>query len=197
MGVTPIYSIPFAEPTDLVRDWPELSEDVADAVEAAIAGVPVLAGIGSNVVSVTKADPFTTTSTSFVAVDGLAATITPTAATSKVLVIVQMYMRDGSNTRTINFRLMRGSTAISIGDAAGSRERATGAFVHTGAGTHHTFAMNAAFLDSPGVDTATTYSVQIGSSSASTYAVNSSFTDADEGRATRTTSSITLIEVAA
>ena len=26
------YNIPFAEPTDLVRDWPALSEDVADAV---------------------------------------------------------------------------------------------------------------------------------------------------------------------
>jgi len=30
------WNIPFAEPTDLVRDWPQLSEDVADAVAAGL-----------------------------------------------------------------------------------------------------------------------------------------------------------------
>ena len=41
MGSTPIYSIPFADPTDLVRDWPALSEDVALAIEAALENIPV------------------------------------------------------------------------------------------------------------------------------------------------------------
>ena len=41
MGVTPIYNIPFAEPTDLVRDWPALSEDVALAIEQALEDIPV------------------------------------------------------------------------------------------------------------------------------------------------------------
>jgi hypothetical protein len=41
MGSTPIYNIPFAEPSDLVRDWPALSEDVALAIEAALEGIPV------------------------------------------------------------------------------------------------------------------------------------------------------------
>ena len=35
------YFIPFADPTDLVRDWPELSEDVALAVVAALENIPV------------------------------------------------------------------------------------------------------------------------------------------------------------
>jgi hypothetical protein len=30
------WNIPFAEPSDLVRDWPALSEDVADAVAAGL-----------------------------------------------------------------------------------------------------------------------------------------------------------------
>jgi len=41
VGVTPIYGIPFAEPTDLVRDWPDISEQVALAVEAALEDIPV------------------------------------------------------------------------------------------------------------------------------------------------------------
>jgi hypothetical protein len=41
VGVTPIYNIPFAEPTNLVRDWPQLSEDVALAIEAALEDIPV------------------------------------------------------------------------------------------------------------------------------------------------------------
>ena len=35
------YFIPFAEPTDLVRDWPDLSEDVALAIVAALENIPV------------------------------------------------------------------------------------------------------------------------------------------------------------
>ena len=41
MGSTPIHNIPFAEPTDLVRDWPALSEDVALAIEAALEDISV------------------------------------------------------------------------------------------------------------------------------------------------------------
>ena len=35
------YFIPFADPTDLVRDWPDLSEDVALAIVAALENIPV------------------------------------------------------------------------------------------------------------------------------------------------------------
>ena len=41
MGTTPIHGIPFADPTDLVRDWPALSEDVAFAIEAALEDISV------------------------------------------------------------------------------------------------------------------------------------------------------------
>jgi hypothetical protein len=36
------YFIPYAEPTDLVRDWPDLSEDVALAIVAALENIPVV-----------------------------------------------------------------------------------------------------------------------------------------------------------
>ena len=35
------FFIPFADPTDLVRDWPDLSEDVALAIVAALENIPV------------------------------------------------------------------------------------------------------------------------------------------------------------
>jgi hypothetical protein len=35
------YFIPFAAPSDLVRDWPDLSEDVALAIVAALENIPV------------------------------------------------------------------------------------------------------------------------------------------------------------
>jgi hypothetical protein len=49
------YFIPFAAPADLVRDWPDLSEDVALAIASGLsaAGNP---GIGSNVVQTVKTD---------------------------------------------------------------------------------------------------------------------------------------------
>ncbi len=33
MGVTPIYSLPYPEPTDLVRDGADAIKDLADAIE--------------------------------------------------------------------------------------------------------------------------------------------------------------------
>jgi hypothetical protein len=38
MGTTPIYNIPYATPTERPINWPALSQDVAEAVEDAVAG---------------------------------------------------------------------------------------------------------------------------------------------------------------
>ena len=197
MGVTPIYSIPFAEPTDLVRDWPDLSEDVADAVEAAIAGVPVLAGIGSNVVQTVKTDTFSTTSDTYTNVTGLSATITPSSATSKVLVIAHVNVGAGTSAaeRSVHVRVNGGGADTYVGGADGSRVRSASSAVYP---LVRVEAATITFLSSPGVATAVTYDVQIrrGSTSGTAY-VNRSGQDSDGGDFPRTASSITLIEVAA
>jgi hypothetical protein len=82
------WFIPFAEPSDLVRDWPALSSAVGTAVAAGLTQANI--AIGPNVVSTLKNDTFSTSSTSFVAVTGLAASITPSSTSSKVLVIVTL-----------------------------------------------------------------------------------------------------------
>ena len=200
MGSTPIFSIPFADPTDLVRDWPGLSEDVAEAVEAAISGLPVPdppAGIGSNVVQTVKTDPFTSTSTSFVTVTGLTATITPTTATSKVLVVAQIATGSPSDTGSM-FKITGGNSSVYVGDVDGTRIRGVFGGFYASDPMHNTLlGQSIVFLDSPSTTSATTYQVEArGTTSEPGIFVNRSGTDSDSPNRLRGASSITLIEVA-
>jgi hypothetical protein len=176
------WNIPYAAPADLVRDWPDLSEDVANAVAAGLSAAGN-AGIGSNVVSTTKLDAFSTSSGTFVAVTGLSATITPSSATAKVLVLVTINNGQGNfNTR---YNLMRGATAIS--------QSTTPTFTtqfHDAGGTV-TFSSAFSFLDSPATTSATAYSIEMATTG--TAYVNRSVAASDRTG----TSTITVIEVAA
>ncbi len=150
------------------------------------------------VVSTTKTDTFSlaTGSTTFTDVTGLSATITPSSASNKIWVIYAINVSNSSGS-ILKTRLMRASTAISIGDAAGSRSRSTvGNYVGVENGAHiTTMAQN--FLDSPNTTSATTYKIQIATENATMY-VNRSDRDADSASSdTRTTSTITLMEIAA
>ena len=69
--------------------------------------------------------PFTTTSSTLVAITGMSVTITPTSSSSKILVIAQVGAFGGVGTGYSQLQLMRDSTAIHLGDASGSRERAS------------------------------------------------------------------------
>jgi hypothetical protein len=187
------WNIPYAAPADLVRVWPALSEDVADAVALGLTAANI--AIGPNVVQTVKSDTFTTTSTAFTDITGFTVTITPTSATSKVLVIANLNIGNGGSEFTY-VKLRRDSTDLFIGDTAGNRIRST-AMSRGGTETsafHHM--VTATFLDSPGVATATTYGVQM-RVTGNTGTFNRSGDDADSANRTRTASSITVIEVAA
>jgi hypothetical protein len=84
-------------------------------------------GTGSvlQVVSNTKTDTFSTSSTSFVDVTGLSVSITPTSATSKIFISFMFNGGVDTAAQGINMILVRNSTAICVGDAAGSRGRFT------------------------------------------------------------------------
>ena len=188
------WELPYPLPTDLVRDGADAIKDLAEAVAAGLdeAGN---AGIGSNVVQTVKTDVFTTSSTTYTALTGLSASITPTSATSKVLVLVSVAAVGTSGSNSGTWRIMRDTTAISIGDAAGSRVPATAGvltFGGEGISTH-----TAAFLDSPTTIAATTYSVEIRSNTANPTFVNRGQDDSDATTRTRVVSSITVIEVEA
>jgi hypothetical protein len=139
-----------------------------------------------------KSDTFSTSSTSFTDVTGLSIAITPTSASNKILVMVTCNLStDGSSVAIYN-RIMRDSTAIAIGDTAGSRTRATGnAYPNGGIAT--SVAMN--FLDSPATTSATTYKVQVIMNGAGTGYLNRNNSDSDAVGISRVVSTITVMEV--
>ena len=151
-------------------------------------------GIGSNIVQATKTDTQTISSATFVDITGLSATITPSSATSKVLIIARVNYAV-SGTERAAFSLLRGATEVFIGDAAGSRGRAT----HAGMNPSSSDDLKDAtmvYLDSPASAAATTYKVQ-GARSSNNLWINKNGTDSNSTTWWRGTSSLLVVEVAA
>ena len=150
------------------------------------------AGI-SQVIQDTKLDTFTTTSSSFVTITGLSATITPRASSNKVLVVVDL---KGwvQNAQHGTIQLRRNSDTIYIGDASGNRDRATvaGLYEH-GSPTNPIGTGFAMFLDEPGAGTHT-YTLRCRTISVN-VCINRSNQDQNTNDNSRFPSSITLLEV--
>ena len=188
------WNIPFAEPADLVRDWPALSEDVADAVAAGLTAAGN-AGIGSNVVQTVKTDTFTTTSASFVDVTGLTATITPSSGTSKVLVSWSVSVGQGSDLQPIHLLITDGSNnALIRGDANGDRGRVT-AGVHQFPNIRNQHVISGSYLWSPETTSPVTAKVRVTRTNTGTVTVNRTGANDDNLNGFTATSTVTLIEV--
>jgi len=151
------------------------------------------------VVSTAKTDTFTTSSTSFTDVTGLSVSITPSATSSKILVMVTTNTSSEDAVVTNNMvQLVRDSTAIFIGDSAGSRIQTS--FVGNSMPSdelNQTRAVALTYLDSPATTPATTYKVQAKVTHAGAVYINRAFTDADSAIQGRSASSITVMEISA
>lgn len=144
------------------------------------------------VVSTTKTDTFSTSSTSFTAVTGLSVSITPKSSSNKVLVFAVVNAGNSSQTAT---RISRGGSAIGVGDAASSRVQCgAGTYFNNGdANTMRTGMM--VYLDSPATTSATTYQVDIMTGGGTCY-VNRTANDTDSATTGfRASSSIVVVEV--
>ena len=158
------------------------------------------------VVSTTKTDTFSSSlaSGAFADITGLSATITPTSATSKILIFATINggTDSGSQQNAFAVRMLRDSTAIAIGDASSSRGRISSGTNAVGSndGTQRGN-LSTSFLDSPATTSAITYKVQIGnvhgSLSTLTMYVNRTAGDGDSAANGRASSTITIMEVAA
>ena len=139
-----------------------------------------------------------TTAGVFYDVTGLSATITPTATSSKILVVTMLTGATlNSDVGTVYQRLMRDSTAIAVGDAASSRPRVTTGNGYAFNGTTIAGA-TVVWLDSPATTSATTYKLQATSNqSAVTAHFNRTQSDANDAGGVRAASSIVLLEVGA
>jgi hypothetical protein len=165
----------------------------AKIADGAVTSAKLSAGKVLQVVSTTKTDTFTTTSTSFTDVTGLTVAITPSSTSSKILVLMNSSVGNSAGTWVTQIRLLRESTSISIGDAAGSRGRVTG---HSRTGDNaETQNISISFLDTPSSTSEQTYKVQM-YAQGNTAVLNRTGVDTDAAHFGRTASTITVMEIA-
>tara|TARA_R100000963_G_scaffold33758_1_gene26331 strand:+ start:360 stop:1379 length:1020 start_codon:yes stop_codon:yes gene_type:complete len=149
------------------------------------------------VVQTVKSDTFSTTSDSYVDVTGLAATITPSSASNKIVVSVKLIPSNSAT--SFFFRLFRGTTEIGSGDAAVGKETCFtmgySGGASTGQGYYGLMQRGIEYLDTPATTSATTYKIQGRSySTSNTTYVNRSAYDAGEFDG-RGISTVTLWEI--
>ena len=156
------------------------------------------------VVQTVKSDTFTTTvqDETFVDITGLSVNITPTSATSRILVFVSLgKISVSASGRAINFRLLRNSTAIGLGDADGNRIRCTFASqtAATDVAGRGGAGMSYSFLDSPATTSLTTYKVSMSGHDGDLTCINRSAENQNSNDAphSRTSSTIIVMEIAA
>lgn len=159
---------------------------VADSTQSTGLKWAAAAGGGKilQVVQATTSTAFTTTSTTYVDITNLTASITPSATTSKVLVFVSLnsFIERGGDNGHAQFNLVRGSTSIYTTDYFGYFENGKSATwnLQTVNGLH--------YLDSPSTTSSTTYKMQVKTD----YNVSTFKSNTNSG-----TSTIILMEVGA
>jgi hypothetical protein len=157
-------------------------------VAGVIPRVSLPTGSVLQVVSTFKNDTFSSASSTFVDVTGLSVSITPTSATSTILVLVTSNYSENTGGSPAVFNLVRNSTNISAPATAPTYSGSVTPY-NTGSDFSEQWSLN--YLDSPATTSATTYKIQ-GRAGAGTWYINRRAT-ADFS----STSSITVMEIAA
>lgn len=135
----------------------------------------------------------------FVDVTGLSVSITPASTSNKVLVSGTISL-SGSNNLMFAFRIVRGSTAVGVGAAAGDRTQITCGTYTLDGGVYgdQIITIPFQFLDSPSTTSSTTYKIQVSqTTSGSSYSVYINRTAADSNSSSydRAISVITTQEI--
>lgn len=149
------------------------------------------------VISTTVTGSFSTSSSSWIDWTGMTVTITPKFSTSKILIMATSEVSNDTDNSFQYVKLVRGSTDIALGDAAGN---ATRCWMDGGLGQNVTFAyagkpLSGIYLDSPATTSATTYKLQVIRTNAGTAYFGRTATTTDANRSA-IPSSITVMEIA-
>lgn len=146
--------------TDRTLTLPDVSGTIQTTGQA-ITRSQLPAGTVLQVVSASKTDAqsYAPAGNTWVDITGLSVSITPTSATSKILVFHSVNAGNGADGGHISIRTVRDSTPIGIADASGSRPRSSSIAINTTAGGQQLTACNM-FLDSPATTSAITYKIQ-------------------------------------
>jgi hypothetical protein len=152
------------------------------------------AGSILQVVQTVKSDTFVSSSASWVDVTGMSVDITPTLATSKILVSFAIH---GTTVNVAYVKLLRNGSDIAIGDASSNRIRCTAGNFNVGGDGNTTYLFTHEFLDSPGTTSTLTYKLQFRhESGGSNWHVNRTVNDPDSSTGMRGISTITVKEIA-
>ena len=146
------------------------------------------------IVSTCKTDTYSSAASGLNDITGLAVTITPTLATSTIMVFLTIGTVDSSTSANIMGDVTRDGTPIGVGNSAGTRQQ-VGWFIGTKAADEPQ-SPAWSFLDSPATTSATTYQARLLRSGGTGY-VNRYSTDSSTGNVGRSVSTITVMEVAA
>ena len=155
-------------------------------------GIVLPAGSVLQVINSVKADTQSTASTSYVDVTSLTVTITPTSATSKILVRANVNNVSDSAGYGVYINLLRGSTTLTYNTAGGSATTYTSWATGGGGDSRVTRSCSIDYLDSPATTSATIYKIQMLSPGGTAY-INSWAVNRDIA----SVSSITVMEIAA
>jgi hypothetical protein len=173
-------------------------EDLESSLDLTGKTVTLPTGVGGKVLQVVqtvKTDTFSTSSgNSWVPITGLSASITPTSASNKVLIMCSLGAVMLANNGGI--RLQRNSTSIYTGNADGSRLQVAIGDLYNG-GDLNGIAYAFSFVDSPSSTSSVTYSLELRFWSSGTSYINRGAQNEDAAYRTRAASSIILMEIAA
>lgn len=166
-------------------------------LSGSISAASLPAGSILQVVSSTKTDTFSTTTTgSWIDVTGLSVSITPTSSSSRIMIFSRITGAGEAAVTRLQIRLVRDSTAISIGDASGSRLQVSGGELYYGGENDSLLNSSVSFLDSPATTSSTTYKLQIrNGNSNGTIVVNRTRNNNNDNATPVATSSITVMEI--
>lgn len=189
--------------SDTIANGSVAAGDLASTLDLTGKTVTLPSGTGGKVLQVVQAvktDALALGTSGFTTITNFNATITPISTSNKVMVHVMFGGQDASG-GGIAYRLVRNGSVITgaIGDAAGSRDRATSRTTAVMDNNHTVPAPHIAYLDSPASSSAQTYSLQVRIEGDGTYYFNRSQVDTDIANAygARTIGAIILMEIAA
>ena len=156
----------------------------------------------SNVQQTVKTDTYSTTSTTGANVTGLSVSITPSAATSRVLLLADIKTGVTGGDGTGYFWLRRGTTDIYIGDTLSGCVRASfgspGCFTDYAANQEEVRQLTAVYIDSPATTSAVTYYVRCKSQfGTSALYINRPYNTSGTYKSVSAASSITAFEIGA
>ena len=194
------WNIPYVDPTDLVRDYPQASEDLADAIADGLDAAGGLVAVKSALFTATQTNS-TATGANFAVTD---LSITHTLADASNKLIISAYLGSAGSTQgqgQVGLGVADDGTLIAIGDADGNRTQVGAGGYVQGTGVANSSLVvtmpSVTFVYEPGDTASHTYTVRAININTVTTTIYINFmqSDSDEANRSRATSGFVIQEV--